>query len=135
MPQGPRGDVAAVEVQQVEDHEERWRRDGRGVGLAQPLEARPQLLVVDHDLAVEHERAGGQLGDRGGQISEAPRVVASVAAHQADALAVLVRQPYGVFTLLQIATPRNSGCPGVFGSGIHAVVPINVSPSNLMKRT
>jgi len=96
MPQGPRGDVAAVEVQQVEDHEERWRRDGRGVGLAQPLEARPQLLVVDH---------------------------------------VLVRQPYGVFTLLQIATPRNSGCPGVFGSGIHAVVPINVSPSNLMKRT
>jgi len=96
MPQGPRGDVAAVEVQQVEDHEERWRRDGRGVGLAQPLEARPQLLVVDHDLAGEHERAGGELGDCGGQISEEPRVVASVAADQADALAVLVhemRQP------------------------------------------
>ena len=92
MPQGPRGDVAAVEVQQVEDHEERWRRDGRGVGLAQLLEARPQLLVVDHDLAVEHEWAGGELGDCGGQISEEPRVVASVAADQADALAVLVRE-------------------------------------------
>jgi hypothetical protein len=53
---------------------------------------RAQLLVVDRDLAVEHERAGRQLHDGGGQISEAPRVVAAVAADQADAVAVLVRQ-------------------------------------------
>ena len=69
----PRGDVAAVEVQQVDDHEERWRRDGRGVGLAQPLEVRPQLLVVDHNLAVEHQRARGQLGYGRGLVGEPAR--------------------------------------------------------------
>ena len=42
---------------------------------------------------------------------------------------------YCVLTLFHIDTPRNSGCPGVFGSGIQAVVAITVSPSNLMKRT
>lgn len=106
-----------------------------GSGLAEPLEAGPELLVVDRHLTVEHERARRQLQDRRRDVAEAARVVAPVAADEADALAVLVRQPYGVFTLLQIDAPRNSGCPGVFGSGIHAVVPINVSPSNLMKRT
>src|SRR5262249_4628840 len=38
-------------------------------------------------------------------------------------------------TLFQIKTPRNSGLPGVFGSGIHTVVIVNLSPSTLNKRT
>jgi hypothetical protein len=46
-------------------------RRGRRVGLAQPVEAGPELLIEDRHLAVEHQRAGGQLGDGGSQISEA----------------------------------------------------------------
>jgi hypothetical protein len=63
-----------------------------GSGLAEPLEAGPELLVVDRHLTVEHERARRQLQDRRRDVAEAARVVAPVTADQADALAVLVRQ-------------------------------------------
>jgi hypothetical protein len=107
--QAPGGQVAALVVQQIEGHEQRWRGDGSGVRLAQPVEAGSELFVVDRHLAVEHQRARGQLRDGGGQVSEAASVVAPVAADQANAVAVLVRQPYGVFTLLQI---DSLGTPG-----------------------
>jgi len=73
-------DVAPVAVEHVERHEDRRRRDDGRVGLAQPLEARSELLIVDRHLAVEHERASGQLRDGGGEVSEPARVVAGVAA-------------------------------------------------------
>jgi hypothetical protein len=88
-------------VQQVEHHEQRRRGDGVRVGLAQPVEAGPELLVVDRHLAIQHERAGGQLRDRGGQVSEAARVVTPVAADQADgapSLHASIRQPPSTFT-------------------------------------
>src|SRR5215831_15316111 len=77
-------------VQQVKRHEQRRRGDGVRIGLAPPIEARAELLIVDRHLTVEHERAGGQLPDGGGEISEPARVVAAVAADEVDALAVLV---------------------------------------------
>ena len=40
--------------------------------------------------SVEHDRARGQLGDRGRDVREAPRVVSAVAADEAPAPAVLV---------------------------------------------
>ena len=49
-----------------------------GLGVAQPLEPGPQLLVADGDVPIEHERAGGQLHDRGGDAGEAPGVVDAV---------------------------------------------------------
>jgi hypothetical protein len=63
--------------------------DGVGVRLPQPVGPRAKL-VVDRHLAVEHERAGGQLGDCGGQIIEAASVVAPVPAQETDAVAGLV---------------------------------------------
>jgi hypothetical protein len=41
----PRRDVAAVAVQEVERHEDGPRGNGSGVGVAQPVEARTELLV------------------------------------------------------------------------------------------
>jgi len=61
-----------------------------GPGSRQPVESGPELLVVDRDLAVEHQRVGGRLGDRRRDAADAPRVVDAVAAHQPDAVAVLV---------------------------------------------
>jgi hypothetical protein len=61
-------------------------------------------LVVEGDLAVEPERAGGQLRDGRRDVGKAARVVAPVAAYQADALAFLVgdvRQPSTFSSLTQ----------------------------------
>jgi hypothetical protein len=76
-------------------HEQRRRGDGVGVRLTQPLEAGPELLVVHGQLAVEHERARRELRDGGREISEPPRVVAPVAAQQADADRVSVSRSEG----------------------------------------
>jgi hypothetical protein len=84
------GQVPALVGQEVERHVERRRGDGVGVRLAEPVEAGPELLVEDGRLPVEHQRAGGQLRDGGGKVSETAGVVAAVPAHQADAIAVLV---------------------------------------------
>jgi hypothetical protein len=56
----------SVLVQQVEGHEQRRRGDGGRVGLAQPLEAGAQVLVVDRDLTIEHEapKIGASYADR-----------------------------------------------------------------------
>jgi len=61
----PGGQVTALVVQQVKRHEQRRRGDGLGVRLAQAVEPRAELLVVDRDLAVEHERARRQLREAG----------------------------------------------------------------------
>jgi len=58
------GELPAVVVEQIEHHEHRRRGDGVRVGLAEPVEPRPELLVVDGDLAVEDQGAGRQLRDR-----------------------------------------------------------------------
>jgi hypothetical protein len=49
------------------------------------------LLVVDRHFAVEHQGANGQLRDGGRDVGEPLRVVDAVAAQQADAVAILVR--------------------------------------------
>jgi hypothetical protein len=74
----------------IESHQNWWRRSGAGVGLAQPIKPGAELLVEDGYLTVPHQRAGGQLRDRRGDVGEAPRVVAAVATHQANTRAVLV---------------------------------------------
>jgi hypothetical protein len=86
----PRRDRAAVAVEQVERHVERRCGNRGGIGLAQPVEPGPELLVVDGHLGVQHQRARGQLRDGGRHVAEAARVIHAVAAHEADALAVLV---------------------------------------------
>jgi hypothetical protein len=58
-------------VQQIEHHEQRRRGDGVGVRLAEPFKPGPELLIVDGYLAVQHERAGGQLRDGRRDVREA----------------------------------------------------------------
>src|SRR5262249_43668558 len=68
------------------------RVSGVGLGLAQPVEAGTELLVVDRDLAVEHQGARRELRDSCRDVAEAPSVVAAIPADEAHALAVLVRE-------------------------------------------
>jgi hypothetical protein len=96
------GEFAAVAVQDVEGDEDRRRGDRSRVRLAQPLEPRAELLVVDRDLAVENQRAGGPLGDRAGDVCEQLRVVDAVAADEPDAVAGLVREDAPAVHLLLI---------------------------------
>src|SRR5262249_37597235 len=62
------------------------------IWFAEPVESRPQLLVVDRHLTVEHQGPRRQLGDRRRDAGEAPRVIAAVAAYEAHARAVFVRE-------------------------------------------
>ena len=78
------------------------KKSARRVGLAQPLEPRPQLLVVDRYLTVEHQGARGQLGDRGRDAGEASRVVAAAAADEAHTRAVFVREDAPAVDLLLV---------------------------------
>jgi hypothetical protein len=50
--QGPLGLIAATAIDQVEHHQQGRRRHLLVVGIAQPLEVGPELLVVDRHLAV-----------------------------------------------------------------------------------
>jgi hypothetical protein len=86
--QGARAQVAAVLVQHVESHEERRRRHGVWIWVAQPVEARPELLVEDRYLIVEHQRLHGKARNGGDQIGEALAVVHARAADEAHGLAV-----------------------------------------------
>ena len=89
IPHRPRGQVAAILVQQVEDHVERRRGDGVRVRLAQPPELGAELLVIDRDFPVEHDRARRQLADGRGEGTEAARVFPAVAADEPRPLSVL----------------------------------------------
>jgi hypothetical protein len=61
-----------------------------GSGSRKPLEAGPELLVVHRDLAVEHQRAGGELRHRRRDVAEPASVVAALAADEADPVAVRI---------------------------------------------
>jgi hypothetical protein len=69
---------------------------------AQPVEPRPQLLVEDRNLAVEHQAARRQLSDCRRNVVKAAGVVAAVPADQVDAAAVLVRQDAPAIDLLLV---------------------------------
>jgi hypothetical protein len=63
---------------------------------------RAELLVVDRHLIVERQGAPRQLRDRRRDAGEAPSVVAAVAADQAHAVAVLVREDAPAVDLLLV---------------------------------
>jgi hypothetical protein len=61
------GQVTAVLVQQLENHEDRRRGDSLRVRLPQPVEPGPELAVEDGHLAIEYERSAWQRGNRNGE--------------------------------------------------------------------
>src|SRR5438445_2835249 len=81
-----------VHVQHVECDEDRRRGDHRLVRVAKPLEPGPELVVEHRQLAVEDQRRGLELRECGRDVRVAAGVVDAVAAHEADAGAVLVGQ-------------------------------------------
>src|SRR3989442_3703444 len=91
LAQRPPDELAPVLVQQIERHQHGRRGDRVRVWFPQPVEARTELLVVDRNLAVEHQGARGQRGDRGRDAGEASRVVEAIAADEAHARTILVR--------------------------------------------
>jgi hypothetical protein len=78
------GLVAACSVEKVEHHQQRGRRHGLGVRVAQPIEPRPELAVEDGDLPVEYESGPGKGTNRCSEIWESSRVINAIATQQAD---------------------------------------------------
>src|SRR5438093_9535515 len=88
--------------------DEHWRRGDYGVvGIAQPLEPRPQLLIEHRQLAVEDERGRPELRDRGRDVRVAADVVDAVPAHKSDAGTVLVGR-HAVAVDLLLADPTGA---------------------------
>src|SRR4030095_8149460 len=81
------GLVAACSVEKVEHHQQRGRRHGLGVRVAQPIEPRPELAVEDGDLPVEYESGPGKGTKRCSEIWESSRVINAIATQQADSAA------------------------------------------------
>ena len=82
-------------------------RAGGGSGrLAQPIEARAELLVEDRRLAVEDERARRQLGDGRRDVTEAASVIDAGAADETNRVAILVRDDSPAIDLLLIDLAR-----------------------------
>jgi hypothetical protein len=81
-------------------------------------------LVVDRDLAVEHQRAGGQLRDGGGSVPEGlPRHFRLLAHGQADVLhrrvpADDVRALYGVLNINQNVSKAVITTTALFAPGV-----------------
>jgi hypothetical protein len=78
--------------------------------MPEPLESGDQVLIKDHDLAVQDQRGRWQGGDRIRSIGEAPRVIAAMPTDQPDVAPGLVdhEPPAVVLLLVHPALPRNA---------------------------
>jgi hypothetical protein len=78
--EGPRGQILSVPIEHIERNVDRRSGHDLGIAAAEQLKTRSELLVEDGHLAVEHKCPHGQRGDCGGDVTESPRMVHTVAA-------------------------------------------------------
>ena len=94
--------ILAMAIERVEGDEDRRRGDDARIGMLEQFEAGAELLIEDRHLAVKHERRHAEERDRRGDVAEPARVVDAVAAEQAYAGAILIRENPPAVDLLLI---------------------------------
>jgi len=102
-------EIATTRPKAIERHENRRRRDDRGVRLAEQMKPGNQLLVEDGHLAVEDERRFPESRDRDGEVREARGMVDALTAHEADATTILQGQHAPAVDLLLVHPARGGG--------------------------
>ena len=110
--------VLLAKLKEVEGHQYRRRGKVAVVDMAEPLEAGDKRLIEDGHFPVERESGRAELGQRGDQISKAPRMVAAVTTDQAHPALFLNREHAPPVVLLFIDPPGHVEGPGYLG-GVH----------------